>query len=84
MIKRVNTTEGECIAIVFEKTDSFEDISLCANGLIDLMITATDSDIYSNANEAFYSALKMLKLMMPTEHQINEFESYLNEKNKCY
>ena len=79
MIKRIKTEEGERWAMVFDKTTALEEISQTTLGLIDLMITATGSDLFESSQSGFYSALDIVRSLIITPEQANEHEKYLRE-----
>ena len=80
MIKRIKTEDCECWAIVFNKCYSLEDIGRISHGLIELMTTATQSDLFDNSQQGFFAALELLQEIIPNSTQMFEYEKMLQEK----
>ena len=74
MITRVKTDKGEHWAILLNPCHSLEDIGNMARNIIELMITATSSDLYDSSKEGFYWALTVLKELIATPDQTAAIE----------
>lgn len=83
MITKIQTEESDRWAVVFDECYSLGDIAKCASGLIDLMICATSSELFGSAQNDYYSALSILKMMLPTDDQAVDYEEYIEQKSKA-
>ncbi len=80
MIKKVETENGECWAIVLHPTTSLDGISELQTGLIDIMIDATSSDLFHASQNEFYNTLAILRDTILTPEQMHEYEQYLKQQ----
>ena len=79
MIKRISTENGECWAIVLHPTFTLEDVRNIQEGLIDLMITATQSDLWDSTKNGYYETLSILQCFTPTHSQAYDYERHLKQ-----
>jgi len=77
MITRVKTDKGESWAIVLHPCNSLEDIGNMARNMIELMITATSSELFDSSKEGFYWTLTVLKELIATSDQRAAVEAAL-------
>lgn len=82
MIKRVSTENGECWAIVFHESESLEDVRNYADGLLEIIITATNSDTWNGKEHWSYWALSLLQQFVPTIDTVMDYEHHLKSIGK--
>ncbi|MCL1942954.1 MAG: hypothetical protein FWF54_05330 [Candidatus Azobacteroides sp.] len=80
MVKQIETENGNCWAIVFNEHFDLGDVCSMQNGLIEIMITATQSALYSTSQEEFYKILRLLDECLLTQDQYYEYERFLKNR----
>ena len=74
MLKQVDTENGKRWAIVFDAYFSLEDLAELKKGLVNLMVTATDSGLFESSKDDFYSALMTVREMCLDASQAADIE----------
>jgi|GEM_PF-5353165 len=82
MIKRIKTDDGERWALVFEKHDSLEDLRNYADGLLEIVITATGSDTWDGKQSYVYWVLNLLQHFIPNVDDAVNVNRLLKEAKK--
>ena len=83
MLQRINTENGKRWAIIFNcESATLEDICMMQRGLIEVMITATQSDIFDTTQAGFYETLKLLNDSLLNENQYLEYENFLKKSKQ--
>ena len=80
MVEKIDTENGKCWAIVL-KNCRLEDISRFQSGLIEIMMTATGSDLFDGSKDGFLYTLSLLRECIFSETQANEYERFLKKGN---
>ena len=72
MITKIKIDGVERFAVVFDKLDSWEDLQLCSNGLLSLILAACNSD--SMENNSIESAIRILQYLQPSISNVLSME----------
>lgn len=81
MLKRIETENGKRWAVVFEHDDfELQEIAKMRQGLVNMLIIATQSNLYGSSPVEFFETLKWLHESFLSAGQYAELEELMRER----